>query len=114
MMKRLVSPNPGARRTLLARGDEPSSPNAIMCSLRIPAPALVPATVTPWALRWRTVRATSVPPRMVDRRSWLPPVKKIPVACASRAIRLSSWQSRRVSKSITSTRPTPNSWNSCS
>ena len=40
-------PRPGASRTLPAITDEPSSPNAIMCSLRMLAPALVPPTVTP-------------------------------------------------------------------
>ena len=44
-------PEPGARRTLPAIIAEPSSPEAIMCSLRMLAPALVPPTVTPWALR---------------------------------------------------------------
>ena len=45
MMKRLVRPKPGARRTLPAIMAEPSSPKAIMCSLRMLAPALVPPTV---------------------------------------------------------------------
>src|SRR6185437_16072088 len=47
MMKRLVSPRPGARRTLPAIMEPPSSPDAIMCSDRMLAPALVPPTVTP-------------------------------------------------------------------
>ena len=49
-----------------------------MCSLRMLAPALVPPTVTPWALRTRMSFATGVPPSSVVRRSWLPPVKKMP------------------------------------
>ena len=53
MTKRLVSPRPGASRTLPAITEEPSSPKAIMCSLRMLAPALVPPTVTPCALRLR-------------------------------------------------------------
>ena len=81
--------------------DEPSSPNAIMCSLRMLAPALVPPTVTPAALRLRISWATGVPPSRAVRRSWLPPVKKMPVASSSRCRRFGSWQSRRVSKSIT-------------
>ena len=111
MMKRLVRPSPGASRTLPEITEEPSSPNAIMCSLRMLAPALVPPTVTPWALRVRTSFATGVPPSSVDRRSWLPPVKKMPVARSSRSSRPGSWQSRRVSKSITETRAAPMSRN---
>jgi len=37
----------GASRTLPAIMEEPSSPEAIMCSERMLAPALVPPTVTP-------------------------------------------------------------------
>jgi hypothetical protein len=44
---------PRRSRTLPARGDEPSLPNAIMCSLRMLAPALVPATCMPVPLRVR-------------------------------------------------------------
>ena len=42
------------------------------------APALVPPTVTPAALRLRISWATGVPPSSAVRRSWLPPVKKMP------------------------------------
>ena len=51
-----------------------------MCSLRMLAPALVPPTVTPCALRTRMSFATGVPPSSVVSRNWLPPVKKMPVA----------------------------------
>ena len=61
MMTLLVRPRPGARRALPATGDGPSSPKAIMCSLMKAAPALVPATCTPSALRARSSRATGVP-----------------------------------------------------
>ena len=114
MMKRLVSPKPGASRTLPAITAEPSSPNAIMCSLRMLAPALVPPTVTPWALRTRMSFATGVPPSSVVSRSWLPPVKKMPLASSMRRRRPGSWQSRRVSKSMTVTRAAPRSVKSCS
>jgi len=49
--------------------DEPSSPKAIICSLRMLAPALVPPTVTPWALRTRMSFATGVPPSRVVSRN---------------------------------------------
>src|ERR1041384_3026631 len=49
MMTRLVSPSPGASVTILARGDAPSLPNAIMCSHRNAAPADVPARGAPLA-----------------------------------------------------------------
>jgi hypothetical protein len=78
------------------------------------APALVPPTVAPAALRRRIIVATGVPPRRVVSRSWLPPVKKMPVASSSRLSRFASWQSRRVSKSITDTRAAPSSRNSVS
>ena len=109
MMKRFVRPRPGASRTLPEMTDDPSSPNAIMCSLRMLAPALVPPTVTPWALRARMSFATGVPPSRVVSRSWLPPVKKMPVACSRRSSRFGSWQSRRVSKSMDVTRAAPSS-----
>ncbi len=111
---RFVSPRPGARRTLPAITEEPSSPNAIMCSLRMLAPALVPPTVTPAALRLRINCATGVPPSRAVRRSWLPPVKKMPLASSMRWRRFGSWQSRRVSKSMTETRAAPSSRNSAS
>ena len=47
--------------TMPARGTAPSSPYAIMCSLRNAAPALVPATGTPAALRARRSLAAGVP-----------------------------------------------------
>jgi hypothetical protein len=45
----------------------------------IAAPADVPATVVPAALRLRIFWAMPVPPRIVESRNWLPPVRKIPV-----------------------------------
>ena len=59
------------------------SPPAIICSDMIDAPAEVPATVAPAALRRRIFCATAVPPRIVERRSWLPPVRKMPDALSS-------------------------------
>jgi len=44
------------------------------------APADVPATTAPWRNRSRTASARSVPPIVDDSRSWLPPVRKMPVA----------------------------------
>ena len=40
-----------------------------MCSLKMLAPALVPPTVTPWALRTRMSFATGVPPSRVVSRN---------------------------------------------
>ena len=85
-----------------------------MCSLMKLAPALVPATCTPSALRRRMSLATGVPPTIVDRRSWLPPVMKMPLAWAMRSSREGSLQSRRVSKSIVVTRAAPSPENSAS
>ena len=42
----------------------------------------------------------AVPPSVVARRSWLPPVRKTPVACSSRSSTLASSQSARESSSI--------------
>ena len=66
-------------------GVAPLAPNATMCVLIAEAPALVPATTEPW--RWRRViaSASGVPPIVEDSRSWLPPVRKTPVA--SRTVR---------------------------
>ena len=80
-----------------------------MCSLMKAAPALVPATGTPAAFMARTALATGVPPSSVDSRSWLPPVKKTPLARCRRSMRLVSSQSRRVSKSMAVTRAAPRS-----
>ena len=80
MMKRLVSPRPGAKATMSPRGVGPSLPRAIMCSDRNAAPAEVPAIGTPAALRRRSSRATEVPPSVVDSRSWSPPVRNTAVA----------------------------------
>src|SRR5437667_7004650 len=58
-----------------------------MCSQRMLAPALVPPTVTPLALRARMSFATAVPPRSVVSRNWFPPVKKMPLASSIRSSR---------------------------
>ena len=44
------------------------------------APALVPATTAPWRNWSSTASASRVPPIVDDSRSWLPPVRKMPVA----------------------------------
>ncbi len=95
MMKRLVSPRPGAsatlpawRRALVAERDHVLAEDA--------APALVPPTVTPRAFAGRISLATGVPPRIVESRSWLPPVKKMPVASSRRRSRPGSWRRARV------------------
>ena len=59
------SPKPGASEASPALGVAPPWPKAIMCSERIAAPAEVPPTVTPRALRRRMALATGVPPRIV-------------------------------------------------
>ena len=64
--------------TMSGLGVLPSTPPAIMCSGMNAAPAEVPATCMPAALRRRIICATGVPPSVVDRRSWLPPVMKTP------------------------------------
>ncbi len=63
----------------------PLSPRAIMCVERSEAPALVPATTMPAAWRRRIAAASAVPPRAEERRSWLPPVMKRPVANSRRS-----------------------------
>ncbi len=78
MMKLFVSPRPGAIVTMSGLGVLPSSPPAIMCSGMKAAPADVPATCMPAALRRRMACATGVPPSVVDKRSWLPPVMNTP------------------------------------
>jgi hypothetical protein len=69
------------------------------------APALVPPTGMPSALRSRISLAAAVPPRMVDRRSWLPPVKNTPVHWRRISRKSSRPPSARLSKSSVSTRP---------
>ncbi len=107
-----VSPNPGA--SLDAARDHrgsPSSPKAIMCSLKMLAPALVPPTVTPWALRGANeCRPTGVtaeqrcePQLIAAREKYSRPTGSM------RCSRPASGQSRRVSKSMTVTRFAPNS-----
>ena len=51
---------------------------------------------------------------IVVMRNWLPPVRKIPVACSMRSRRAGSSPSARLSKSTDVTRPAPSSENSCS
>ena len=64
-------------------GVPPEAPNAIMWLDIAEAPAEVPATTAPARKRSSTASARSVPPTVDDRRSWLPPVRKMPVASSS-------------------------------
>ena len=61
-------------------GVAPDAPNAIMWLDIAEAPAEVPATTAPWRKRSRIASARRVPPIVEDSRSWLPPVRKMPVA----------------------------------
>ena len=60
------------------------------------APADVPATTAPARNRSMTASASSVPPIVDDSRSWLPPVRKMPVASRSGRTRASSFACERV------------------
>ncbi|MCZ7686484.1 MAG: hypothetical protein M5U28_50115 [Sandaracinaceae bacterium] len=92
----MVIPKPGARVAMPARGVAPSLPCAIMCSERMAAPAEVPPTHTPRALRRRIDLATGVPPSTVEMRSWFPPVRKTPVARSSASSQSTRCASSRV------------------
>ena len=111
MMSRLVRPRPGASVTPSVVGVGPVGPVAIMCSGSTAAPAEVPATTAPSAFRRRMAWASGVPPRMVESRSWLPPVRNTHVA---RSTASTAAGTRACSRSVTvstSTWPAPRAVN---
>ena len=67
-----------------------------MWVLMADAPALVPATTAPAAWRSWMMWAIRVPPIVELRRSWLPPVRKMPVASRRAWALASSLASARV------------------
>ena len=60
------------------------------------APADVPAITAPLRKRSRTASARRVPPIVDDSRSWLPPVRKMPVASRRARAAVSSFAWLRV------------------
>ena len=72
------SPRPAAICAIRCLGVAPEAPNAIMCDEMALAPAEVPATTAPAMKRAMIASARRVPPSIDERRSWLPPVMKMP------------------------------------
>ena len=72
------------------------APKAIMWLLIADAPADVPATTAPWRNRSRIASARRVPPIVETSRSWLPPVRKTPVASRTARAPASSFACARV------------------
>ena len=90
-------PRPALIWVMRCFGVAPLVPKATMWVLMAEAPALVPATIAP--CRWRSMiaRPSPVPPITLDRRSWLPPVMKMPVASRTASIAAGWLASSRVS-----------------
>ena len=78
------SPRPALICVIRCLGVVPLVPKATMWVLMADAPALVPATIAPCLWRSMIARPSAVPPITLDRRSWLPPVMKMPVASVTR------------------------------
>ena len=94
-------------------GVAPDAPNAIMWLDIADAPADVPATTAPCRNRSRIASASRVPPIVEDRRSWLPPVRKMPVASRTARVAFSSLAWGRVTAWSGMTRVTPSSPKTC-
>ena len=92
-----------------ASGVAPDAPNAIMWLDIAEAPADVPATTAPCWKRSRMASASRVPPIVDDSRSWLPPVRKTPVASRTASAAASSLACGRVTAWSGRTRLTPSS-----
>ena len=92
-------------------GVAPEAPKAIMWLLIALAPADVPAMTAPLRNRSRIESASRVPPIVEDSRSWLPPVRKMPVASFTRRAALSSLACDRVIAWSGRTRSMPRSAN---
>ena len=90
------TPRPAASWAMRCRGDAPLAPKATMWVLIAEAPALVPAITAPAAWRSWMMWAIKVPPIVELRRSWLPPVRKMPVASRRAWALASSLASARV------------------
>ncbi len=90
------TPRPAAIWAIRCFGVAPEAPKAIMWLLIAHAPADVPATTAPWRKRSRTASARLVPPIVELSRSWLPPVRKTPVASATARTDVSSFACWRV------------------
>ena len=73
-------PRPAAIWAIRCLGVAPDAPNAIMWLLSADAPADVPATTAPCGTGRGSHRPGAVPPIVELSRSWLPPVRKMPVA----------------------------------
>ena len=91
------------------RASRPDAPNAIMWLDIADAPADVPATTAPCWNRSRMASARRVPPIVDDSRSWLPPVRKTPVASRTASAAVSSLACGRVTAWSGRTRLTPSS-----
>ena len=86
---RLVRPRPNAGARPFACGSPIRSPPAIMCSLGMPAPALVRRPGTRVRVARADDSATGVPPDG-GKASWLPPVMKMPGLLDALLMRLRS------------------------
>ncbi len=96
------SPRPAAICAIRCLGVAPDAPKAIMWLEMALAPADVPATTAPASNRAAIASASRVPPMVELSRSWLPPVRKMPLAsrtiraaCSSFAwVRVTAWSGR--------------------
>ena len=109
MMTPGSTPRPAAIWAMRCLGVAPDAPNAIMWLDIADAPADVPATTAPCWKRSRIASARSVPPIVDDSRSWLPPVRKTPVASRTAITAVSSLACGRVTAWSGRTRLTPSS-----
>ena len=109
MMTPGSTPRPAAIWAIRCLGVAPDAPNAIMWLDIADAPADVPATTAPCWKRSRIASARSVPPIVDDSRSWLPPVRKTPVASRTAITAVSSLACGRVTAWSGRTRLTPSS-----
>ena len=107
------TPRPAAIWAMRCFGVAPDAPNAIMWLDIALAPALVPATTAPWRNWSSTASASRVPPIVDDSRSWLPPVRKMPVALRMARAAFSSLAWARVTAWIVRTLVTPSSPRTC-
>ena len=83
----------------------------IMKSDMIDAPAEVPPTTAPRSWARCSASPSGVPGSSWDRRSWLPPLMKTPVAPSTASTAPRSWASSRDAGLTTSTCVAPRRWN---
>src|SRR5687768_7739829 len=107
------TPSPAAIWAMRCLGVAPDAPNAIMWLESALAPALVPATTAPWRNWSSTASARRVPPIVDDSRSWLPPVRKMPLALRMARAAFSSLAWARVTAWIVRPLVTPSSPRTC-